>query len=101
MVVTDADRLPSHRNDRAIALPGRDARRGDTDLLRAALLRAAAAHGLFSLPDPSSGEICSIGGDLATNSGGLCCVRDGVTGDYVLGLDVPTWAEGCCGGRAP
>ena len=50
--------------------------------------RAAAAHGLWYPPDPSSYEICSIGGNLATNAGGLCCVKYGVTTDYVLGLDV-------------
>jgi glycolate oxidase len=50
--------------------------------------RAAAAHGLFYPPDPSSFEICSIGGNIATNAGGLCCVKYGVTTDYVLGLDV-------------
>jgi glycolate oxidase len=50
--------------------------------------RAAAEHGLFYPPDPSSFEICSIGGNIATNAGGLCCVKYGVTTDYVLGLDV-------------
>src|SRR4051794_26870290 len=50
--------------------------------------RAAAEHGLWYPPDPSSYEICSIGGNLATNAGGLCCVKYGVTTDYVLGLDV-------------
>jgi glycolate oxidase len=49
---------------------------------------AAAAHGLWYPPDPSSFEICSIGGNLATNAGGLCCVKYGVTTDYVLGLEV-------------
>jgi glycolate oxidase len=49
---------------------------------------AAAAEGLWYPPDPSSFEICSIGGNLATNAGGLCCVKYGVTTDYVLGLDV-------------
>jgi glycolate oxidase len=49
---------------------------------------AAAAHGLWYPPDPSSFEICSIGGNLATNAGGLCCVKYGVTTDYVLGLTV-------------
>src|SRR5918993_2635279 len=34
---------------------------------------AAAAHGLWYPPDPSSYEICSIGGNIATNAGGLCC----------------------------
>src|SRR3954449_9614081 len=49
---------------------------------------AAATHGLWYPPDPSSYEICSIGGNIATNAGGLCCVKYGVTTDYVLGLDV-------------
>ena len=49
---------------------------------------AAAGHGLWYPPDPSSYEICSIGGNVATNAGGLCCVKYGVTTDYVLGLDV-------------
>ena len=50
--------------------------------------RAAAEHGLWYPPDPSSYEICSIGGNVATNAGGLCCVKYGVTTDYVLGMDV-------------
>jgi glycolate oxidase len=49
---------------------------------------AAAAHGLWYPPDPSSYDICSIGGNIATNAGGLCCVKYGVTTDYVLGLDI-------------
>ncbi|WP_148616395.1 FAD-binding oxidoreductase [Nocardioides rubriscoriae] len=49
---------------------------------------AAAEHALWYPPDPSSYEICSIGGNVATNAGGLCCVKYGVTTDYVLGLDV-------------
>ena len=49
---------------------------------------AAAEHGLWYPPDPSSYEICTIGGNVATNAGGLCCVKYGVTTDYVLGLDV-------------
>jgi glycolate oxidase len=49
---------------------------------------AAAEHGLWYPPDPSSFEMCSIGGNAATNSGGLCCVKYGVTTDYVLGMQV-------------
>lgn len=49
---------------------------------------AAREAGLWYPPDPSSFEICSIGGNLATNAGGLCCVKYGVTTDYVLGLEV-------------
>ena len=50
--------------------------------------KAAAAVGLWYPPDPSSFEICSIGGNVATNAGGLCCLKYGVTTDYVLGLEV-------------
>jgi glycolate oxidase len=57
-------------------------------LLNAEVKAAAREHGLWYPPDPSSFEICSIGGNLATNAGGLCCVKYGVTTDYVLGLDV-------------
>jgi len=57
-------------------------------LLNGELKRAAREHGLWYPPDPSSYEICSIGGNLATNAGGLCCVKYGVTTDYVLGLEV-------------
>jgi len=52
------------------------------------LSRAVAEHGLFYPPDPSSWEFCSIGGNVSTNSGGLCCVKYGVTTDYVLALEV-------------
>ncbi|MGI8701328.1 MAG: FAD-binding oxidoreductase [Nocardioidaceae bacterium] len=54
----------------------------------AELSRRVADKGLFYPPDPSSWEFCSIGGNIATNSGGLCCVKYGVTTDYVLGLEV-------------
>lgn len=57
-------------------------------LLNAEVKKAVAAHGLWYPPDPSSFEICSIGGNIATNAGGLCCVKYGVTTDYVLGLQV-------------
>ena len=57
-------------------------------LMNAELKAAAAEHGLWYPPDPSSYEICSIGGNVATNAGGLCCVKYGVTTDYVLGLTV-------------
>lgn len=56
-------------------------------LLNAELKAAARREGLWYPPDPSSFEICSIGGNLATNAGGLCCVKYGVTTDYVLGLE--------------
>ncbi|NUS43159.1 MAG: FAD-binding protein [Mycobacteriaceae bacterium] len=63
-------------------------------LFNAEVKQAAAAHGLWYPPDPSSFEFCSIGGNAATNAGGLCCVKYGVTTDYILGLEV-VLADGC------
>ena len=57
-------------------------------LLNAEVKKTVAEYGLWYPPDPSSFEICSIGGNIATNAGGLCCVKYGVTTDYVLGLQV-------------
>jgi glycolate dehydrogenase FAD-linked subunit len=57
-------------------------------ILNAQLKAAVAAEGLFYAPDPASYEICSIGGNLGTNAGGLCCVKYGQTRDSVLGLEV-------------
>ncbi|MFD3681137.1 FAD-binding oxidoreductase [Streptomyces sp. NPDC058613] len=57
-------------------------------VVNAVLSRAVAAQGLYYPPDPSSWEQCTIGGNIGTASGGLCCVKYGVTAEYVLGLDV-------------
>ncbi|MFT4085937.1 MAG: FAD-linked oxidase C-terminal domain-containing protein [Gordonia sp. (in: high G+C Gram-positive bacteria)] len=57
-------------------------------LLNAEVKAAVAEHGLWYPPDPSSFQTCTIGGNAATNAGGLCCVKYGVTTDYVLGLQV-------------
>ncbi len=57
-------------------------------VVNAALSRAVDALGLCYPPDPSSWEMCTIGGNIGTASGGLCCVKYGVTAEYVLGLDV-------------
>jgi len=54
-------------------------------------LRAACAEqGLWYPPDPASSPWSTIGGNVATNAGGLCCVKYGVTRDYVLGLQAVT-----------
>ncbi|MGA6873689.1 FAD-binding oxidoreductase [Streptomyces pratensis] len=51
-------------------------------------LRAACAEqGLWYPPDPASSPWSTIGGNAATNAGGMCCVKYGVTRDYVLGLE--------------
>jgi len=47
-----------------------------------------AKFGLWYAPDPASKDFCSIGGNVNTNAGGLCCVKYGVTRDAVLGLEV-------------
>ncbi|TFV92302.1 FAD-binding protein [Blastococcus sp. CT_GayMR20] len=70
--VSPADRL-------AVVQPG---------VVNKSLRDAVAGAGLFYPPDPSSYDWCTIGGNLSTNSGGLCCVKYGVTTDYVLGLEV-------------
>lgn len=56
------------------------------DDFRAALVE----HGLWYPPDPASSPWSTIGGNVATNAGGMCCVKYGVTGDYVRELEVVT-----------
>jgi glycolate oxidase len=63
----------------AVAEPG---------VITADLDRAAAAQGLRYAPDPASAAISTVGGNIATNAGGLRCAKYGVTRDSVLGLDV-------------
>jgi glycolate oxidase len=56
-------------------------------IINAKLKAAVAEQGLFYAPDPASFEMCSIGGNLGTNAGGLCCVKYGQTRDSVLSLE--------------
>ena len=69
----------SEQDELAVVQPG--VVTGDLD-------RAAAEHGLCYAPDPGSVDICTIGGNIATNAGGLRCAKYGVTRDSVLGLDI-------------
>ena len=57
-------------------------------VINSQLKEAAAKEGLYYPPDPASLDMSSIGGNVATNAGGLCCVKYGVTRDYVIGLEV-------------
>lgn len=50
--------------------------------------KAAAEHGLYYAPDPSSQKICTIGGNVAFNSGGAHCLKYGMTSNHVLGLEL-------------
>jgi glycolate oxidase len=62
----------------AVAEPG---------VITADLDRAAGAHGLRYAPDPASAALSTIGGNIATNAGGLRCAKYGVTRDSVLALE--------------
>lgn len=57
-------------------------------VVNAALAGAVRKHHLWYPPDPGSWESSTIGGNVATNAGGMCCVKYGVTMEYVLGLEV-------------
>jgi glycolate oxidase len=55
-----------------------------------AISEAVAAHGLYYGPDPSSQVACSIGGNVAENSGGVHCLKYGLTVHNILSLDILT-----------
>jgi len=65
--------------------------------------RSAAAYGYYYAPDPSSQQICSMGGNVAENSGGAHCLKYGFTTNHVTGLEVvvPDGTVVRLGGRAP
>ncbi|WP_101848031.1 FAD-binding oxidoreductase [Zhihengliuella sp. ISTPL4] len=60
----------------------------EAGVITADLDRAAREHGLFFAPDPASAQTSTIGGNIATNAGGLRCIAHGVTRDAVAGLEV-------------
>jgi glycolate oxidase len=68
-------------NERAVVEPG---------VINLDVTRAAAAHGWFFAPDPSSQQICSVGGNVAENSGGAHCFKYGFTAHHVLGVEIVT-----------
>jgi glycolate oxidase len=70
-----------YRNRRAVVEPG---------VINLDLSNAIARDGYFYAPDPSSQRSCTIGGNVATNSGGPHCLAYGVTANHVLGLEVVT-----------
>ncbi|MGU3437691.1 FAD-binding oxidoreductase [Actinomycetes bacterium M1A6_2h] len=75
--ITEIDRLERY----AVVQPG---------VVNDHLRDAAAEVGLWYPPDPASSPWSTIGGNVATNAGGLCCVKYGVTRDYVTGMEVVT-----------
>ncbi len=82
-VVLSLDRLDSIEIDapNTIAVAGAGAITGQID-------EAAGREGLMYPPDPASLDMCSIGGNVACNSGGMRCIKYGLTADYVMGLTV-------------
>ena len=66
-------------NRRAVLQPG---------VINAELSTAVAPHGLYYAPDPSSQTACTIGGNVAENSGGPHCLKHGVTSRWITGLKV-------------
>ncbi|MEB3199959.1 MAG: FAD-linked oxidase C-terminal domain-containing protein [Synechococcaceae cyanobacterium] len=66
-------------NQRATVQPG---------VINSWVTRAVAGQGLYYAPDPSSQIVCSIGGNVAENSGGVHCLKYGVTSNHVLSLEV-------------
>jgi len=66
-------------NQRVVVEPG---------VINAAVTQAVSGQGFFYAPDPSSQSICSIGGNVAENSGGAHCLKYGFTTTHVLGMEV-------------
>ncbi|MEU8662908.1 FAD-linked oxidase C-terminal domain-containing protein [Actinoplanes philippinensis] len=68
-------------DERAVVQPG---------VINLQVTQAATPHGYYYAPDPSSQQICSIGGNVAENSGGAHCLKYGFTTNHVTGLQVVT-----------
>ncbi|KUG51521.1 glycolate oxidase subunit GlcD [Serinicoccus chungangensis] len=75
----------------------------DPGVVNLAVSRAAEPGGYYFAPDPSSQQICSIGGNVAENSGGAHCLKYGFTAGHVLSLEVvtPDGAQVTLGTEAP
>ena len=81
--------LSLHRMDKILEInPGDRLAVVQPGVITASLRAAVRQEGLFYPPDPGSVEMCTVGGNVATNAGGMCCVKYGVTGDFVIGLEV-------------
>ena len=69
----------------SIDLPNRVAR-VEAGITNSGITQAVAGHGFFYAPDPSSQIACTVGGNVATNSGGAHCLKYGVTTNHILGV---------------
>src|SRR4051812_7841881 len=81
-------------NGRAVVQPG---------VINLWVTQRVAPHGYYYAPDPSSQQVCSIGGNVAENSGGAHCLKYGFTAHHVTGLEVvmPDGSIERFGGLAP
>ena len=81
-------------DQRAVVQPG---------VINLDVTKAAAPHGYYYAPDPSSQQVCSIGGNVAENAGGAHCLKYGFTTNHVTGLELvaPDGTMVRLGGRAP
>jgi glycolate oxidase len=72
-------------------------------VINADITQRVSPYGYFYAPDPSSQSVCSIGGNVAENSGGAHCLKYGFTTTHVLGLDVvlPDGSLVQLGGKTP
>ena len=87
----DAVLLSLARLDRILELdPGRGLARVQPGVRNLAISEAAAPHGLYYAPDPSSQIACTIGGNVAENSGGVHCLKYGLTVHNLLALELIT-----------
>jgi len=75
----------------------------DPGVINLQVTKAAAPSGYYFAPDPSSQQICSIGGNVAENSGGAHCLKYGFTTNHVLAVDLvtPDGEQVQLGTRAP
>ncbi|MBL7259147.1 FAD-linked oxidase C-terminal domain-containing protein [Paractinoplanes lichenicola] len=82
------------QDERAVVEPG---------VINLHVTKAATPHGYYYAPDPSSQQICSIGGNVAENSGGAHCLKYGFTTNHVTGLQIvaPDGELVRLGGKAP
>jgi glycolate oxidase len=81
-------------DERAVVQPG---------VINLHVTKAAAPHGYYYAPDPSSQQVCSIGGNVAENSGGAHCLKYGFTTNHVTGVEMvaPDGEIVRLGGKAP
>ena len=90
---------------RTVLAVDRDGQRAvvEPGVINLQVTRSAAAGGYYYAPDPSSQQVCSIGGNVAENSGGAHCLKYGFTTNHVLGVELvaPSGEVVTLGGKAP